>query len=89
MTGIGIDTGGTCTDAVIYDFETKEILATGKTLTTKENLEIGIANALDQLKGVDVAFDSYVNDHKARLLKLLTEFFDELERIANKNPFKN
>ena len=49
MTGIGIDTGGTCTDAVIYDFETKEILAAGKTLTTRENLEIGIANVLDQL----------------------------------------
>ena len=49
MTGIGIDTGGTCTDAVIYDCETKEILAAGKALTTKANLEIGIANALDQL----------------------------------------
>ncbi len=49
MIGIGIDTGGTCTDAVIYDFETKEILATGKTNTTKSNLEIGIAKALDQL----------------------------------------
>ena len=49
MTGIGIDTGGTCTDAVIYDFGTKSILAAGKALTTKENLEIGIANALDQL----------------------------------------
>ena len=24
--GIGIDTGGTCTDAVIYDFETQAIL---------------------------------------------------------------
>ena len=49
MKGIGIDTGGTCTDAVIYDMETREILAAGKTLTTKNNLEIGIANALDQL----------------------------------------
>ena len=49
MIGIGIDTGGTCTDAVIYDFDAKAILATGKTLTTKANLEIGIANALDQL----------------------------------------
>ena len=49
MIGIGIDTGGTCTDAVIYDYETKEILATGKALTTKMNLEIGIANAIDQL----------------------------------------
>ena len=49
MIGIGIDTGGTCTDAVVYDFETKEILGTGKAMTTKQNLEIGIANALDTL----------------------------------------
>ena len=46
MIGIGIDTGGTCTDAVIYDFDKREILASGKALTTKQNLEIGIANAL-------------------------------------------
>jgi len=49
MIGIGIDTGGTCTDAVVYDFETKEILGAGKAMTTKQNLEIGIANALDTL----------------------------------------
>ncbi|MBQ6545292.1 MAG: hydantoinase/oxoprolinase family protein, partial [Lachnospiraceae bacterium] len=49
MLGIGIDTGGTCTDAVIYDFETRTILGSGKALTTKQNLEIGIANALDLL----------------------------------------
>ena len=49
MIGVGIDTGGTCTDAVIYNFETKEILSAGKALTTKSNLEIGIANALDTL----------------------------------------
>ena len=49
MIGIGIDTGGTCTDAVIYDFEKGKILAAGKALTTKEHLETGIANALDQL----------------------------------------
>lgn len=49
MLGIGIDTGGTCTDAVIYDLETREILATGKTQTTKSNLEIGIGKVLEQL----------------------------------------
>ena len=49
MIGIGIDTGGTCTDAVIYDLTSKKILATGKTLTTKSNLEIGISNALGLL----------------------------------------
>lgn len=49
MIGIGIDTGGTCTDAVIYDLDSRKILATGKTLTTKSNLETGIGKALDQL----------------------------------------
>lgn len=49
MLGIGIDTGGTCTDAVIYDFDTKEILGSGKALTTKSHLETGISNALDTL----------------------------------------
>ena len=49
MLGIGIDTGGTCTDAVIYDFISKKILATGKTLTTKSNLEIGISKAIKLL----------------------------------------
>ncbi len=47
--GIGIDTGGTYTDAVIYNFETKAVAAKAKALTTKENLSIGIGNALDAL----------------------------------------
>ena len=34
--GIGIDTGGTYTDAVIYDFESGSIVGTAKALTTKE-----------------------------------------------------
>lgn len=49
MVGIGIDTGGTYTDAVIYDFEKKEVLSSGKSLTTKRDLTIGIRNALDAL----------------------------------------
>lgn len=47
--GIGIDTGGTCTDAVIYRRDDKTILASAKAPTTKENLSIGIGAALDQL----------------------------------------
>lgn len=47
--GIGIDTGGTYTDAVIYDFDSDDILGTAKALTTKENLSIGIGNALEEL----------------------------------------
>lgn len=47
--GIGIDTGGTYTDAVIYCFENQKVLASGKALTTKHNLVEGIVNALKQL----------------------------------------
>ena len=47
--GIGIDTGGTYTDAVIYKFNEKKILGVSKALTTKENLSVGILEALDKL----------------------------------------
>ena len=47
--GIGIDTGGTYTDAVIYDFTNQEILACAKALTTREDLSVGIGGALDGL----------------------------------------
>ena len=47
--GIGIDTGGTYTDAVIYDFEDKKILGSAKSLTTKNDLSIGILGAIDGL----------------------------------------
>ena len=46
---IGIDTGGTCTDAVAYDYGENRVLAKGKTLTTREDLSVGIAKALDTL----------------------------------------
>ena len=47
--GIGIDTGGTCTDAVAYSFEDRKILAFGKAPTTKYDLSVGIGEALDEL----------------------------------------
>lgn len=45
--GLGIDTGGTYTDAVIYDFESAAILKSAKSLTIKENLEQGINNVIN------------------------------------------
>lgn len=48
-TAIGIDTGGTYTDGVLVDVETKRILKTAKTETTHEDLRICIANVLDDL----------------------------------------
>ncbi len=47
--GIGIDTGGTCTDAVVYRFTDKKILAYAKTHTTKDDLSRGIGRALERL----------------------------------------
>ncbi|MDR2376153.1 MAG: hydantoinase/oxoprolinase family protein [Treponema sp.] len=47
--GIGIDTGGTYTDAVIYDFAERKILGASKALTTRQDLSVGILEALDKL----------------------------------------
>ena len=51
MIGIGIDNGGTYTDAVIYDFEAKKIKGEAKALTTMEDLKKGITKALQKLPG--------------------------------------
>jgi len=64
MIGIGIDTGGTYTDAVIYNFDTKEVIASGKSLTTKRYLTEGIRNTLDLLPAEELA--------KAEFLSLST-----------------
>jgi hypothetical protein len=47
--GLGIDAGGTYTDAAIYDFNSKQIVAKAKALTTKWNYSIGISETLGQL----------------------------------------
>lgn len=47
--GIGIDTGGTCTDAVAFDMDERTVLAKGKALTTHSRLQNGIGAALDTL----------------------------------------
>ncbi len=43
---LGIDTGGTYTDAVLVDHATGEVLATAKALTTRHDLSIGIGEAM-------------------------------------------
>jgi len=37
---LGIDTGGTYTDAVLVDYDTGEVLAAAKSLTTRHDLSI-------------------------------------------------
>lgn len=46
---LGIDTGGTYTDAVIIENTTKEIISKAKARTTKYDLKIGIETVIDKL----------------------------------------
>ncbi|MGL4209536.1 MAG: hydantoinase/oxoprolinase N-terminal domain-containing protein, partial [Candidatus Adiutrix sp.] len=53
---LGIDTGGTHTDIVLYEPKSKVVTATAKAETTHHDLSLGISNALKALKqgcGVD------------------------------------
>ena len=47
--GLGVDAGGTYTDAVIYDFKENRLRGKNKALTTKWDFTIGIREALNGL----------------------------------------
>ncbi|MEW6358089.1 MAG: DUF1638 domain-containing protein [Planctomycetota bacterium] len=47
--GLGIDAGGTYTDAVLYDFANDKVLSKAKALTTRHDLTEGIKEAVDGL----------------------------------------
>jgi N-methylhydantoinase A/oxoprolinase/acetone carboxylase beta subunit len=44
--GLGIDTGGTCTDAAIVDLGTKKVVAKAKSPTTYYDLTVGLGGAV-------------------------------------------
>ena len=44
---LGIDTGGTYTDAVLMEYYSRRVLASHKSLTTKRDLSIGIEKVID------------------------------------------
>lgn len=46
---VGIDTGGTYTDAVLLDYRSRRVLTFSKTLTTHDDLTRGIIRALEDL----------------------------------------
>jgi N-methylhydantoinase A/oxoprolinase/acetone carboxylase beta subunit len=56
--GLGIDTGGTYTDAVLMDLETGAIIEKSKSLTTHSDLVIGITKSIEGLP------ESYFKDIK-------------------------
>lgn len=46
---LGIDTGGTFTDAVLLNYTSKDVVAKTKALTTRYDLSVGILKAIDSL----------------------------------------
>lgn len=48
--GLGIDAGGTYTDAVLFDFDRNEVLSKSKALTTHWDYSVGIREALGGLE---------------------------------------
>ena len=46
---IGLDTGGTYTDAALLDAAGGRVLATGKSLTTRDDLSIGLGGAIAKI----------------------------------------
>jgi N-methylhydantoinase A/oxoprolinase/acetone carboxylase beta subunit len=44
---LGIDTGGTYTDGVLFDYDTRSVLTTHKSLTTKRDFAIGIERVIE------------------------------------------
>ncbi len=58
---LGIDTGGTYTDGIIIDVDTKEIIATTKANTTHHDLMVGIRNCINQLEYEKILQIDYVS----------------------------
>jgi N-methylhydantoinase A/oxoprolinase/acetone carboxylase beta subunit len=46
---LGVDTGGTYTDAALVDHETGQVLAGAKALTTRHDLSLGIRHAIQEV----------------------------------------
>jgi len=50
---LGIDTGGTFTDGVLLDLNTKEVMGKAKAFTTREDLSIGIRKCIENMGDLD------------------------------------
>ena len=61
---LGLDTGGTFTDAALLDKQSRTVLATAKALTTRADLSVGVGKAIETVLsewGGDAAAISRVN----------------------------
>ena len=93
---LGIDTGGTYTDAVLLEQSSRQVVAKAKSLTTRHNLIEGIANSIEQvMEGHDpakvkmvclsttLATNSIVEGHGARAALFLVGYQASQLKLAN------
>ena len=95
--GIGIDTGGTYTDAVLIDLTTREVLHSAKRETTHKDLGLGLRDALTEVlktAGTDptmiskiavsttLATNAVVEDKGARVGLIVIGFSKQVEAPA-------
>ena len=95
---LGIDTGGTYTDAVIVDADTQSVIAKSKSLTTRHNLIEGVAASIGKTLGdrqpedvnlvclsTTLATDAIVEGHGARAALVLMGYRQSQLLLANLN----
>lgn len=93
---LGIDTGGTYTDAVLLDQSSRQVVAKAKSLTTRHDLVEGIAGSIQQvLQGKNpadvsmvclsttLATNSIVEGHGARAALFLVGYRESQLKLAN------
>lgn len=69
---LGIDTGGTFTDAVLVDHDSGHVVAGAKALTTRHNLAIGIAGAINDVFAAAESTGAHVATSDIALVALST-----------------
>lgn len=96
--GLGIDAGGTYTDAVLYDCRANRLLSKSKALTTHHELILGIEEALGNLEAsvlgqVDLvalsttlATNAIVEDRGAKAGLLLMPHLEEIAESVRVEP---
>ena len=91
QTLLGVDTGGTYTDAVLLDAESHAVLASAKALTTRHDLAVGVSNAFAAISSeldpesvalvsisTTLATNAVVEGHGSPVLVILVGFDDRM-----------
>lgn len=77
---LGIDTGGTYTDAVLLEYHSRRVLASHKSLTTKRDYAIGIEGVIDGIRIEDPAAIKMVSISTTLATNAIAE--DKGKRVA-------